>query len=164
MKKILLKALPLVLLFVSTAIRAELHPIRRNRVQKTGIRFLADIRRRNTIYAQGCSLFFRERRTTSAPGASCIHFGSGNSDKDIGLRRQACRERSLRSPRLLERCKQLLFPPSERDRLSDSSSCTNRDRSAPLCWGSFPGSVHRRWSKLATSFQASLGSRSIGKD
>ena len=110
MKKILLKALPLVLLFVSAAIRAELHPIRRNRVQKTGIRFLADIRRRNTLYAQGCSLFFRERRTTSAPGASCIHFGSGNSDKDIGLRRQACRERSLRSPRLLERCKQLLFP------------------------------------------------------
>ena len=144
------------------AVPTELLPIRRNRVQKTGIRFLADIRRRNTLYAQGCSLFFHERRTTSAPGASCIHFGSGNSDKDIDLRCQACREGSLdhRSSCALQT---IIISPSERDR-SDSSSCTNRDRSAPLSCGSFLESLYRRGSKLATAFQASLGSRSIGKD
>ena len=83
---------------VRYAVPIGLHLIRRNRVQKTGIRFRADIRRRNTVYAQRCSLFFRGRRTTSVPVVSRIHFGSDNSNRDIGVHCQAYHERSFLSP------------------------------------------------------------------
>ena len=112
---------------VRHAVPIGLHLIRKNRVQKTGIRFRADIRRRNTRYAQGCSLLFRERRTSSAPGASRIHFGSNNSNRDIGLHFK--RIGNVHSyHHLLKHCKQLLFI-LPRNRCRNHQVVRNGDRS-----------------------------------